>query len=114
MGKIKRAIKHNKVVLVLGIILILCFLVLLYTLVKYFYNGLNGNSYGDRLENISEYKLDKDIEDKVKDIYTSDAAVGEIKLNVQGKIIYITIDYVKGDKNWMMQKSLALKIIKCI
>lgn len=108
MGKIKKVLKHNKVMLVLGIILVLCFIALLYILVKYFYTGINGNAYGDRLENVENYKLDKDIENQVKKIYKDNDSVGEVGLIIQGKIIYISIDFIKAIK-LDDAKSLALK-----
>jgi hypothetical protein len=111
MGKIGRAIKHNKVMLVLGVILVLCFLTLLYTLVKYFYNGLNSNAYGDRLEGIEEYKLDKNIEENINKLYDSIDSVGDVNISAKGKIIYITINYVKAIKP-DDAKSLALKALE--
>ncbi len=111
MGKIKKALKHNKVMLVLGVILVLCFIALLYILVKYFYTGINGNPYGDRLENIEKYRLDTDVENEVKSLYTNNDSVGEVVLNLHGKIIYITIDFVKAIK-LNDAKTLALKSLE--
>ncbi len=111
MNKLKKLFIRNKVWFVLIIILIVCFLLIIYGLVKYFYIGINNDTYGDRLEGISENELDKDIESDVQAIYESNDNVGEVILDLKGKIIYITIDFVKATKV-KDAKSLALKSLE--
>lgn len=103
----KKLFVRNKVMFVLVIILIVCFILIAYNLIKYFYAG-NKNAYGDRLENVENYKLDTNIEAKISALYKENSEVGDVTIKLQGKIIYITIDFVKAIK-LDDAKSLALK-----
>lgn len=106
----KKLFVRNKVMFVLVIILLACFILIMYNLIKYFYAG-NKNAYGDRLENLKEHKLDNNIEEKVANLYSENKEVGDVKVELRGKIIYVTIDYVKAIK-LEDAKSLALKSLE--
>jgi len=90
--------QNNTVVLVLLGILLACFLLLGYGFYKYFYAGSGNNKYGDRLDGIDKYPLSKTLESDIQNVYKGNASIKEVKVNVEGKIIYIIIDskeYVK-------------------
>ncbi len=106
----KKLFVRNKVMFVLIMILLICFILIMYNLIKYFYAG-NKNAYGDRLENVAEHKLDNNIEENVISLYSESEEVGDIKVELRGKIIYITIDFVKAIK-LEDAKSLALKSLE--
>lgn len=108
MKKLKKLFIHNKVWFVLIMILIICFILIIYGLFKYFYVGINKDTYGDRLEGISDYKLDKNIKSNLQDVYKDNDNVGDATLDLKGKIIYISIDFVKATKI-EDARSLALK-----
>lgn len=106
----KKLFVRNKVMFVIIIILLICFILIMYNLIKYFYSG-NKNAYGDRLENVVEHKLDNNIEENVSTLYSESKEVGEVKVELRGKIIYITIDFVKAIK-LEDAKSLTLKSLE--
>ncbi len=106
----KKLFVRNKVMFVLIIILLICFILIIYSLIKYFYAGSKSN-YGDRLENVAEHKLDNNIEESVKSLYSENDEIGDVKVELRGKIIYVTIDYVKAIK-LEDAKSLALKSLE--
>ncbi len=107
MKKIK--LKNNKVLLLLGLILVVCFILIVIALFKYFYGANNNSKYGDRLENISKYKLDNDLESEIESLYTENE-VDSINLKTSGRIIYLTLNL----SNVILKenaKTLALKAL---
>ncbi len=95
MNKIKKIWTENKVLFVLGVILIVCLIVFLGVSIKYFY-GSNTNKYGSRLDSIKDTPLSeelfKDIESKLKE----NEKVSKVTSNLQGKVVYITITFNDG------------------
>lgn len=93
MNRIKKVWEENKVLLVLGIILIICILVVSIVSLTYFY-GSSDSVYGNRLDEIKDIplnsKLFKDIEEELK----KNESVKNVNVNQKGKIVYINIDFV--------------------
>lgn len=87
-----------KIILVLVAILLICFSVIGVLFYKYFYSGASSNKYGDRLDGIEKYKLSDTLEDDIKKVYENTKSIGEVKVNVKGKIIYIDIDFIESVK----------------
>ena len=85
LKKIKNKLKSNRILLLLGSILIICFILIIIALFKYFYGAANNTKYGDRLDGISEYKLDKNLEAEIKDLYEP-SEVDSVTLKTSGKI----------------------------
>ena len=110
LKKIKNKFKNNKILLLLGGILVICFILILVALFKYFYGAVNNSKYGDRLDGISEYKLDKGLDEEIKDLYTEDE-VDSVALKTSGKIIYLTINLSKVVTK-ESAKTLALKSLE--
>lgn len=110
LKKIKNKLKSNKILLLLGGILVVCFILILVALFKYFYGAMNNTKYGDRLDGISEYKLDKGLDSEIKDLY-SESEVDSVTLKTSGKIIYLTIDLSKVVTK-ETAKTLALKALE--
>lgn len=109
----KKNKNNNKVLYVLIIILLVCTGLIGYEFYKYFYAGTGGSKYGDRLEGIENYPLKDTLVDDIKAIYAQNTSVGEIKTQVQGKIIYITIDFKENIKV-ASAKDLAIKALQAI
>jgi flagellar basal body-associated protein FliL len=113
MSKKKRKNKNrqdNTMLFILIIILVACFAVIGFLFYKYFYAGVSSSKYGNRLDGISEYKLDDSLESDIEGLYTSESSVDKVSVSVQGKIIYIMIYYkeaIKTDK----AKTLASKAL---
>ncbi len=110
MKNIKNKLKNNKILILLGSILIICFILIVIALFKYFYGANNNTKYGDRLDDISKHKLDSNLVSEIKSIYTSNE-VDDVTLKTSGKIIYLTIDLseVILKEN---AKTLALKALE--
>ncbi len=104
----RRKNQDLKVIFALLGILLVCVIVIGFGFWKFFYSGAGSTKYGDRLDGIEEYVLDKNLEDKIKAIYGSESSVGEVKVTIEGKIIYINIDFVSTVKKATAQ-SLAVK-----
>lgn len=96
--KKKRVSGDTKILLVLFLILIVCFAAIGFLFYKFFYAGAGATKYGDRLEGIEKYKLSKTLEKDIQDIYTDNNSVNTVKVDVQGKIIYIMVDFKESLK----------------
>lgn len=95
-------------------LVIVCFLTLILLIVigvifsKMLF-GDKASTYGDRLTGI--VKLDAKIDDKITKDYLDKKEVSDITLRVQGKIIYVTINFQKGTK-LDTAKEIATKVIE--
>ncbi len=85
--------QNNTVIWVLLGILFACFLLLGIGFWKYFYAGAGTTKYGDRLDDIDNHPLSKTLEKDIQDIYVENENINKVTVNVEGKVIYITIDY---------------------
>lgn len=112
MEKKKRKSNGNsKVFIALISILVICFILLGFGFYKYFYSGNSSTKYGDRLEGIEKHTLPKDLTSKVEKIYADNTNVGKITTNVQGRIIYINMDFDEETKT-DAAKELAVKALE--
>lgn len=109
----KKYKQDNVILFVLIGILLVCFIAICILFYKYFYAGTSETKYGDRLEGIDKYVLNDNLTDEIKKIYAEDKTVGEIEVNVKGKVIYINIDFVESVKV-ETAKSSALKALEKI
>ena len=92
MGKNKQ-IRNNKVLLVLLGILLVCIIAIGILFYKFFYAGAGGSKYGNRLNGIENYPLSSNLQDEIKSLYSDNSKVGTIKVNTEGRVIYIDIDF---------------------
>lgn len=88
-------IKRHKGLAIVGSLTLILLIIILMIFARMFL-GSNNSTYGDRLNNL--VKLDKSINDDVVSDLKEKKEVSDASLRVQGKIIYITIKYVKGTK----------------
>ena len=109
----KKYRQDNVILFVLIGILLVCFIAICILFYKYFYAGTSETKYGDRLEGIDKYVLNDNLTDEIKKIYAEDKTVGEIEVNVKGKVIYINMNYVESVKV-ETAKSSALKALEKI
>ena len=93
MKKIQKILNENRVLLVLGIILIICLIIVAVVSLTYFY-GSSDTVYGNRLDDIKNMplnsKLFKDVEEELK----QNESVKKVSTTTKGKIVYINIDFV--------------------
>lgn len=90
--------QDNIILLVLGGVLLVCFIAICILFYKYFYAGTSETKYGDRLDEIENYVLSSTLEDDIKKVYIEDKAVTNVSINNQGKIVYINIEFASGTK----------------
>ena len=92
MKKIKNLWENNKVLIVLGLILVACLVAILIVSFSYFFGGSN-NEYGDRLQDIEKYPITETIKNEYVSALENEKIVKDVKMHTKGKIIYITIDF---------------------
>jgi len=95
LQKLKNLWSKNKVLIVLGVILIICLIAIIGVTFSYFIGG--GKSvYGDRLDGISEHTISDEVKNNYVDNLKTNETVMDVRFVVKGKIIYVNIDF-KGD-----------------
>ena len=92
MKKIKNLWENNKVLIVLGLILVACLVAILIVSFSYFFGG-SKNEYGDRLLDIEKYPITETIKNEYVSALEKEKIVKDVKMHTKGKIIYITIDF---------------------
>ena len=97
MGKNKK-IRNNKVLLVLLGILLVCIIAIGILFYKFFYAGAGGTKYGNRLNGIENYPLSSNLQDEIKSLYSDNSKVGTVKVNTEGRVIYVDIDFKESLK----------------
>ena len=112
MSKKSKRKQDNTMLWILIGILIVCFAAIGFLFYKYFYSGISTSKYGDtRLEGIENYPLSSTLSEDVASVYAKEASVGKTEVIVEGRIVYITIDFVKSIKV-DTAKSLAVKSLE--
>lgn len=91
MEKIKKLWNENRVMFVLGIIVIVCILIMMGVMLKYFF-GTSSSSYGDRLESIESIPFTEDAQNQIKENLTSEHLIS-VSVDVRGKVIYVIMKY---------------------
>ena len=109
----KRRKQSNVVLWVLVFILLFCFAAIGYVFYTYFYAGTSSTKYGNRLDEISNYPLPKTLEQDIKNLYKDEAIIGSVEYDLQGKIIYIILDFNEPTSSENAQ-SLAMKSLELI
>ena len=112
MGKVRHN-QDNRVLWVLLGILVICFLAIGILFYRYFYAGTSSSKYGERLDGIENYPLGDKFEENIKEVYKGNSSVGDVTVTVEGKIIYITIDFKESVKV-ATAKDLAIKSLDTI
>lgn len=112
MKKIKMN-QQNKVLWLLLAILIVCFVIIAIIFYTYFYAGTSSSKYGDRLDGIENYPLDNGLDESIKALYKEESSVNKVVYELQGKIIYITIDFKESIKV-SQAEALAIKALDTI
>lgn len=103
--------QDNTMLWILVVILLVCFLLIGFLFYKYFYSGISTSKYGDtRLEGIENYPLSENLESEINELYKEEKSVNKVKVDVEGRIIYIIVDFkesIKVDS----AKSIATKAL---
>ena len=110
MKKLKELWGNNKVLIVLGIILIIC-LIAIITVTFSFFLGGNKGVYGDRLNGINKHPVTNNIKSEYKTSLESEKSVTKVSIDTKGKIIYIIINFA-SDTSLEDAKNLAASSIE--
>ena len=92
MNKIKKVWNENRVLLVLGIILIICLVVVSIVSLTYFY-GSSDSVYGNRLEESEKTPLNSKLFEDIKSELKQNESVKEVSTTLKGNILYINITF---------------------
>lgn len=109
MNKIKKVWNENRVLLVLGIILIICLIVVSVVSLTYFY-GASDSVYGDRLEGTEKVPLNDKLFEDIENELKLNESVKEVSTHLKGKIVYINITFVEATE-MDSAKSIAASVI---
>ncbi len=109
MKKIKKIWHDNKIFIVLGIILIICFLAICTVVVTYFFGG-SETVYGDRLDDLDKHPISETYKSTYSSKLKENEKVSKVDFKSKGKIIYIIISYV-GDTTLAEAESIAAESI---
>lgn len=111
MRKIKKLWNNNRVLFVLSITVILCIIIILGVMIKYFF-GTSKSSYGDRLDDIASVPFQDEQKSTIKDTLTTEHT-NDISIEVKGKIVYIIARFdesVSLDEAKKMASESVLKL----
>jgi len=91
MNKIKKLWNENRVMLVLGMIVLLCIVIIMVVMFQYFF-GATSSSYGDRLSDIQDHPFTSEAQTQLKESFASEHLL-DTNVTVRGKIIYVILTY---------------------
>ena len=100
----KKLWKNNRVVFVLVIILIICFISIIGVTLTFFYSK-DISTYGNRLDNIEKYPVSNEFKASYKDKMLENENIKSINFDIKGRIIYITINF---DENIDLKKAKSI------
>ena len=105
MKKLKELWGNNKVLIVLGIILIICLIAIIIVTFSFFLGG-NKGVYGNRLNGIDKHPVTETLKSEYKSSLESEKSVTKVSMDTKGKIIYIIISFA-SDTSLEDAKNLA-------
>ena len=88
----KKLWMKNRVVVVLLVILLVCFIAIVGVTITFFYSK-DVSEYGTRLDDISNYPVDDKFKNEYKDKLLENESVTKVTMNVKGRIIYVHINF---------------------
>ena len=88
----KKLWNQNRVLFMLVMILIICFVAILIVALTFFYSK-NVSSYGSRLDGIENYPIKEKFKNSYKETVLENKNVKKVSITVQGRIIYINIKF---------------------
>lgn len=88
----KKLWKQNRILFVLIIILIVCFVAIISVALTFFYSK-NVSKYGDRLDNIEDYPIEDNFKTEYKETLMDNKNVTKVSMNLIGRVLYINIDF---------------------
>ena len=106
----KKYFKENRTLFILMVVAIVCIILSIILLFKYFYFGNGGSNYGDRLDGIENVRINDDKQREVASKIEESNLVEHVDINIAGKRIDIRI--VFGEKSSLVDaQGVALKAL---
>lgn len=100
----KKLWKSNRVVFVLVIILIVCFIAICSVALTFFYSK-DTNEYGNRLNGIEKHPISSELKSNYKETLLANDSIKSVEFNTKGRIIYVNI---KFDENISLDNAKKL------
>lgn len=88
----KKIFQENKVFIVLFAVVVVCFVIVMFVLLKNFF-GTTANKYGDRLDGIDNVRITEDKQKEIKSKLEEKEKVETTSIAISGKSIYISIKF---------------------
>ena len=95
MKKMRKIWNENRVLMVLAIILLICFITILVVSLTYFY-GSSESEYGNRLDGIEKVKITEKDSNKIVKALKVEEKVENASLVNKGRMIYLTLSFEAG------------------
>lgn len=105
----KKIWKENRILLMLFIVLILCFIAIVVVALTFFYSK-NTSKYGHRLDNMELYPITDAVKDSFKAELQKNEHVQNIEYNLVGRVFYLRVNFAK-DIKLESAKNLIIKNI---
>ncbi len=89
----KKMYRENRTLFVLLAIALVCILLSIVLLFKYFYFGNGESKYGNRLDGIQNVTISDDSKNDIKSKIENNKLVSSASVEITGKIVYIKINF---------------------
>ena len=93
MKKIKDLVSRHKLLSAICLLALIVIIMMMYVFFNLFVGG--SNKYGDRLKGIESHKVEKKQQEEVVSFLKEKNEVNDASIRIQGKIIYIHIEYTR-------------------
>lgn len=111
MKKITKFYKEHRIFMILMAIVIVCIVLIATVLIQCFYVGNGSNKYGNRLENIENYKIDDIRVNESESKLLTNEKVNGAEIKITGRIIYVDLSFAEG-VGLVEAQSIALKLLE--
>lgn len=111
MKKIAKFYKEHRIFMILMAIVIVCIVLIATVLIQCFYVGNGSNKYGNRLENIENYKIDDIRVNESESKLLTNEKVNGAEIKITGRIIYVDLSFAEG-VGLVEAQSIALKLLE--
>ena len=91
--KIKYLVSRHKLLSAICLLALIVIIMMMYVFFNLFVGG--SNKYGDRLKGIESHKVEKKEQEEVVSFLKEKNEVNDASIRIQGKIIYIHIEYTR-------------------
>lgn len=91
MKKLKEFYKNNRIYCILMLVSLFCFILMGSAVVIYFINQASSDKYGNRLEDLDNYPVTKELAE-LETFYKESDGVNKASVRLQGKIIYVRVE----------------------